>query len=166
MARLQPDLGLATQALWLKRLFPGAHIRLSRDRLVWQADLRPADGCETHSLRLDARTRTPPRIYVTAPELVVDHNGCLPHVYGDGSLCVADVGDWRPDVLYVDSVIPWAMEWLVYYELWCATGVWYGDGPERLDPVSQAALLHPYRSAQAWSREGRGNRRRGGRRNR
>jgi hypothetical protein len=47
-------------------------------------------------------------------------------------------------MLLAQTLMPWACEWLVFYELWLAVSVWYGDGPDRLDPASQAKILHSY----------------------
>jgi hypothetical protein len=47
-------------------------------------------------------------------------------------------------MLLSQTILPWASEWLFYYELWLASDTWFGDGPERLDPVSQSEILHPY----------------------
>jgi hypothetical protein len=33
----------------------------------------------------------------------------------------------RP-LYYVQSLIPWACEWLCHYELWVSTGIWHGGG--------------------------------------
>jgi len=66
-------------------------------------------------------------MYVIAPELQTDDRGRLPHVWDDGSLCLSAAGEWKPSYFYVDTVIPWASEWLFFYELWKATGIWMGD---------------------------------------
>jgi len=31
-------------------------------------------------------------------------------------------------MLLADTVIPWASEWLLHYEIWLATGTWHGGG--------------------------------------
>lgn len=31
-------------------------------------------------------------------------------------------------MLLSDKVIPWAIEWLFYYEIWLATGEWQSGG--------------------------------------
>jgi hypothetical protein len=85
-------------------------------------------------------------MWVIAPDLVPDADGNLPHVYDDGSLCVSESGDFRLGMRFVDTILPWALEWLVFYEQWRATGTWYGDGPDRLDPVSQSQIMHPYQA--------------------
>jgi hypothetical protein len=31
-------------------------------------------------------------------------------------------------MLIADSTIPWTAEWLIFYEIWKATGDWHGGG--------------------------------------
>ena len=82
---------------------------------------------------------------MTAPALRPNDDGLMPHVYDDGSLCVSQRGDWRPHMLFTDTFIPWSCEWLLHYELWLATSIWHGDGPDTMDVEPQARILHPYR---------------------
>ena len=138
------EASLPIQALALDRLLPGGRTRLGPGSLTWLGIVQPGQNCGRYELRLQARPATPPKIFVTAPALRPDADGLLPHVYDDGSLCVSQRGDWRPNMLFVDTFLPWSCEWLVYYELWLATGVWYGDGPDMLDAESQERILHPY----------------------
>ena len=37
-------------------------------------------------------------------------------------------GEWSNKQLIADTTIPWAAEWLMYYELWHYDGVWLGGG--------------------------------------
>lgn len=145
------DVNLALQALWLRRAFPHGSTRLSSARLTWEGEVRPLPACDTYVLRLNAEPARPTTIHVSAPALVPDDDGCLPHVYDDGSLCVSEFGDFRPGMLFVDTILPWALEWLIYYEQWRATGTWFGDGPDRVDPQSQSQILHPYQARRSLS---------------
>jgi hypothetical protein len=45
-------------------------------------------------------------------------------------LCLFDPkgGEWSNKQLIADTTIPWAAEWLLYYELWHFRGVWQGGG--------------------------------------
>ena len=36
--------------------------------------------------------------------------------------------EWTFDTLVSKSIIPWAVEWLYYYEVWLATNEWCGGG--------------------------------------
>lgn len=138
------DVSPGLQAFWLKRLFPDSAVRLRAQHLVWTGRVTPLPSCETYTLRLEAEPAMRPLVYVTEPALVPNEAGNLPHVYDDGSLCLAEPGDWQRHMLYVDTYVPWALEWLVHYELWRSTGTWHGDGADRTDRASQERILHPY----------------------
>lgn len=57
----------------------------------------------------------------------------VPHIYSEGPpahLCLwlPSSGEWSPTNPIAETIIPWASEWLFFYELWHATSVWYGSG--------------------------------------
>lgn len=75
-----------------------------------------------------------PRAQVLAPDLLAEVGDALPHVYGTRphpDLCLfdPDAGEWRPGMLLAESYVPWAAQWLAFYEIWRVTGRW--TGPER-----------------------------------
>ncbi len=66
---------------------------------------------------------------VRVSDLKPDSNGALPHYYHDKqALCLYDAVDWRPWMKLADTIVPWTVEWLWFYELWKATGEWHGSG--------------------------------------
>lgn len=135
---------LALQAFALRQLVPDGKTRLRPSRLVWTGRVQPTPETSTYLLRIDMELRRTPSVRVLSPSLKANDRGLLPHVYDDGTLCVSQAGDWRRGMLLTESFLPWACEWLIHYELWLATELWYGDGPDRLDAESQARILHPY----------------------
>ena len=60
----------------------------------------------------------------------------LPHVYFDNDniyaspLCLFDpvAKEWDHSKSIALTTIPWAAEWLFFYEIWLATGKWKGGG--------------------------------------
>ena len=44
------------------------------------------------------------------------------------------------------TIVPWTVEWLYFYELWLATGEWYGGGDhpstdeEKIDLIAEERL--------------------------
>jgi len=36
--------------------------------------------------------------------------------------------DWTSNLLIAESIIPWTLEWLYYWELWLSDGEWRGGG--------------------------------------
>ena len=61
----------------------------------------------------------------------------MPHQFGfdekskSVKLCLQR-RDWDSEQLIADTYMPWAMEWLVFFEPWLATGEWLGDGQQGL----------------------------------
>lgn len=139
---------LALQAIALRQYFPGSTIRLSPRGLTWHGTVVPSPTSRSYQLGLIARAeRTRPDVHVIAPQLQPDDSGRLPHVWDDGSLCLCGRGEWQCNDLYVDTVIPWASEWLFFYEIWKATAIWMGDEVGAAEKQTESVL---YRFAD-WS---------------
>lgn len=60
----------------------------------------------------------PPHIYVN------NNNPSLPH------LCLYDPAEtrWTPEYYIAETIIPWTVDWLFFFEGWLATGKWEGGG--------------------------------------
>lgn len=102
-----------------------------RGQLVWTGELTPSPVCETYLVRVSwDGSRRRPRVKVLRPQLRRRAGEKLPHVFGDGSLCLHFNGEWLSTMPISESIIPWASEWLYFYELWLATGDWLGGGHE------------------------------------
>ena len=138
------ELNLALQALALRRLMPEGNVRLLPSQLIWTGWVQPTAETSRYELRIDAKQRVRPSVRVLSPALKPNDDGLLPHVYDDGTLCLSQPLDWTPTMYLTDTFLPWACTWLTFYELWLATGLWYGDGADRLDVELQASILHPY----------------------
>lgn len=137
-------LSLAAQALALRSAFPSTRPTLRNSRLVWSHALQPASASSSYQVRLEAQPDQQAQIFVTSPTLEPDSLGRLPHVYNNGALCLNRGGQWRPDQLFINTSVPWALEWLYFYELWLTDHVWRGDGLEADDLDGQLRILHPY----------------------
>jgi hypothetical protein len=140
----QPEIGLAGQALALRAYFPDVRPRLFAGRLLWTGPIAPTPTSETYRVRLEAVAHREARLFVLEPLLVPDNRQRLPHVYPDGSLCLNLRHQWRPHMLFTDTVLPWASQWLLFYELWRVTGVWHGDDDTDNNAGAQDGILHIY----------------------
>jgi hypothetical protein len=65
----------------------------------------------------------------------------IPHVFDEGrteypSLCLFDPAErgWDSSRAIAATTIPWAADWLRFYEAWQATGVWTGGGRDHFIP--------------------------------
>jgi hypothetical protein len=74
-------------------------------------------------------------MYIISPDIVATNGGKRPpHIYGYENskthLCLwwPKQREWRRDMKFIETYIPWTAEWLWYYEYWRATGEWAGGG--------------------------------------
>jgi hypothetical protein len=127
------SLSVAQQAIGLRGVFPDRPASVQAGRLKWTGVLTPTPLSRDYTISLAYSQSTRPRVVIVDPALRCDIDGDIPHLYRDGSICLNDAHQWDSSMLLVDTVIPWTSEWLYFYELWVATGTWFGDGDERLD---------------------------------
>lgn len=104
----------------------------------WEGGLRPSHLSSAYQMRLRLDLGRVPRAWVLSPKLEIRPGYTdLPHVYKDGSLCVQEM-EWR-DWMYIAEYVPWVSAWLLFYEVWSATGLWLGGGthPEKPEHRSE-----------------------------
>lgn len=152
MTRRQAAPSLAQQAFALRARFPGVHAALNAHRLVWIGELQPTPLSRRYTVEVTYARQRFPRVRVLDELEVRAGEESLPHVYSDGSLCLHKDDEWSPHMFLAVTILPWAAEWLAHYEIWFATGTWYGGGewpPRRVGPaeVSQASVESDARRA-------------------
>jgi hypothetical protein len=58
-------------------------------------------------------------VYVARPRLQLLEGQALPHVYPLNTLCLfLGNREWHESIPIADTLVPWASEWLLFYELW------------------------------------------------
>ena len=118
---------LTQQAIDLRRRFPGSEVRLTAARLIWLGALQPTPMSREYRVEVRLATGRVPEVRVME-ELGCRPGESLPHVYRGGTLCLHRAGEWAPLMFVADSTLVWTAEWLFNYEIWKATGKWYGGG--------------------------------------
>lgn len=120
----------------LKRKFDGVSGHLERNTLSCKISVRPTPLSDEYVLKVDYNPdRTIPfSVYVVKPKplkLAKDADR-LPHVYDQSTqrLCLylPRKREWNASMLLSETAIPWAIEWLYFYETWLCTGTWLGGG--------------------------------------
>jgi hypothetical protein len=120
---------LTKQMLAIAAVVRDARGRVQGGQLDCELRLQPTPASCVYTVRLAYRHGTRPKITVTDPALQLHPDAkTLPHVYTGDLLCLSYPGEWHEDMLLAHTVVPWISEWLVYYELWLATGEWLGGG--------------------------------------
>lgn len=130
------DKTLAQQLFALVRLPVTVRATIKRSRLRWRGDLQPSPLSESYEVDLAyAIGDGAPDVRVLRPNLHFGDVGSLPHVYSGDRLCLCYPRQWDGSQLIARTVVPWASEWLLHFELWKATGKWHGGGHEpAVDP--------------------------------
>lgn len=143
-----PSLSLDQQAARIRLAFPKFRVRRKDGELVIHGAIQPSEGSRSYKIRLTYRCGHHPRVYVESPQLVNNIKGeAPPHrfVESGNPLCLYyNKGwEWSSRQAIADTIIPWTSEYLLFYELWLATGEWLGGGmahdtakavsPNRLD---------------------------------
>lgn len=124
-------LPLAVQAVNLRRVSLDSKVHFQdHETIVWTGSLQPTPFSRPYLLRLDYTLKKCPKIWVTNPPLESRDDQKPPHLYPGDRLCLfhPSYGEWSSDKFIADTIIPWASLWLYYYEMWLATGIWYGGG--------------------------------------
>lgn len=127
--RVHP-LPLHAQLAGLKQKVPGSDGFVRNNRLVWTGCITPTVRSVTYTVRIDVLLGKRPDISVLDPALEHWKGEPLPHTYPGEKLCVYMGDQWDASKSLVTFVLPWIVDWLLYYELWVGTGKWFGGGHE------------------------------------
>lgn len=135
MKRLNPRARIVAEIGQLNRYFPsGRVINETMNSLIWEVRLQPTELSRIYTIKLKYRVGESPKVFVTNPFPLERYPGkdLLEHVYSTAKqeLCLYmnGTGEWTSQKIIAKTIIPWAAEWLQFYELWLATGEWYGEG--------------------------------------
>lgn len=100
---------------------------INKNMLVCKGIVRPTKHSIEYSIKIEYDGINSPKVYVVEPEIEFNDNI---HMYPDKkNLCLyhpeTDNFHWTPKKHHIfDTIIPWALEWLVYYELYLISGKW------------------------------------------
>lgn len=121
----------------LKKDFPSSVVKShSLRHLVWETVIIPTPNSVTYRIRIDYTIGQPPKVYVIDPPKLLRPEGkkLLKHVFSTEKqqLCLyyGPFGEWNDSMFLARKIVPWASEWLFFYELWVITGEWLGEGIE------------------------------------
>lgn len=117
----------------IKKDFPNARInKVNRGHYEIIVSLMPKYVSRRYDVKI-AFTEFGAKVFVVNEILkVAEGRQKLPHVYDTElqQLCLYSISkkEWSSKQLITKTLIPWASEWLFYYELWLVTGDWHGGG--------------------------------------
>lgn len=100
--------------------------------VIWEGIVQPIGGAE-YTIQIEYRFggRYRPLVRVLRPQLQLrEGNSRIPHTFKTGEICLHMIAEWSSSMYIHETIIPWAVLWLYFYEAWLATGLWLGGGHE------------------------------------
>lgn len=107
-----------------------------RTRLRFDFSVRPSEISAEYACRVElSNGGYEPQAYVLSPDVQeLADSQRPPHIYdhvkGITRLCLYYPGsnEWNSQSWLTDTMVPWTINWLRYYEVWLITGEWEGGG--------------------------------------
>lgn len=124
-------IGIREQSAWLRNRHPDFQCQVKNGLLICRGHLQPSPVSATYAVVIQYRVGTWPEVFVPSDQLQpLESGGRIPHTYGRGRPCLfyPSRESWRSDMKLADKIVPWLSLWLSYYEMWRATGEWFGGG--------------------------------------
>lgn len=135
----------ALQLAALKGMFPFSTGSVEKGIVRWGCDgFQGSDSTGLYRIEIEGKPGRKPAVWLSGGSIDEESIEGAPHNYGIDrdrlrvKVCL-DRGDWREDQLYARTYVPWAMEWIVHFEIWCATGQWTGGGVHDTPPRDRRA---------------------------
>lgn len=108
-------------------------------KFVWLCNFTPTALSNTYKLKIEYKQGQKPLVYIVAPKPLPLANGAkrLPHTFDTKKqrLCLFIGHEWNSGKLICDTIIHWAVQWMLYYESWRYTGAWLGEGHGNWDAI-------------------------------
>lgn len=127
----------------LRANFKGDHWDIRPNGFTWWFTVTPTPISDTYTLKIEYNENKRPNVYVNSPKPLRMPKGAkrLPHTYDSNRqcLCLYKPGnrEWTVSKLISQTIIHWALEWLVYYEEWAYSGIWHGGGHGSWDAIPE-----------------------------
>ena len=128
------DLSAAEQLNFLKVAYPDSQGQTTSKGFVWHCDIRPQPLSNVYRLKIQFFKDKSPRAFIESPVCLQLAKGAtkLPHTYDTKRqwLCLfyPKYREWNHSMKVSETIVHWAILWMIYYESWVHTGVWQGGG--------------------------------------
>lgn len=131
---------VAIQLLNLKSKYDCLDCKLGMGNLIWKQRVRPSELSRAYDITVKYNGITP-EVYLYNQGIMTKKDKYIPHCYRRHynnkddeyvKVCLyyPKYQEWSRDMFLADTIIPWTIDWLYFYELWRITGKWLGGGIE------------------------------------
>lgn len=108
----------------MQRLWPTFVPRWKHSVVTWTGPLRPTEMSPEYQVEIRYFLGEGPEVSVLSPPLRDRTDQPIPHVYPGRRLCLylPRAAEWTAAMPIAETIVPWACDWLYFYEVWHATG--------------------------------------------
>lgn len=127
---------LAEQLLNIKITYTTLSSNISKNVMICSLKVKPTEYSKEYviTIQYDAKT---PKVFLYNQGILKNSDEIIPHIYKKNfvdvnhenvQICLyyPKYKEWDKSMYIASTIIPWAIEWLYYYELWRITGKWLG----------------------------------------
>lgn len=132
---LKNSIPLAVEQFALRSAFPRGECKIQKNKLLWKCKVRPTPISNEYTLELAYTLNLLPEVFIPREELEKLDDPNFPHHYdidenGKVKICLYLPCEFKnnKNLCLAKTVVPWAIEWLYFYEIWLITGEWKGGG--------------------------------------
>lgn len=125
------DKTVVEQMAAIRAKYPGLKVTFDAVSLKVTGMLKPTARSVCYTIEIKYRHQTLPQISILEPALIRNFKGDdIPHVYPGKKLCLfyPKYKEFKYADYISETIIPWTLLWLYYYEDWHITGEWHGAG--------------------------------------
>ncbi len=129
-----PSISLIKQKVSLKNAYKDSECVIEGKKLIWTGKVRPTVLSKEYTLIILYEFKKSPKVWITGDELERIDDKNFPHIYDRDiknnmvRICLYMNSEFNSSKLLANTIIPWAIEWLYYYEIWLLTDEWLGGG--------------------------------------
>lgn len=125
-------LSLSLQACLLRHKYPESKVSVKNSKLVWEGNLKPSSLSREYKVQLICERRDNPKVFLKGSDIKGIERVDFPHHYKKTEhgvlICLNYPAEFNYSMKLIDTIIPWTVEWLYFYEIWLCTGEWLGGG--------------------------------------
>lgn len=130
----EKPISLFDQKISLKMAYKGSSCEIKGKALLWMGNIQPTPISRIYTVVLKFRMWETPQIWIMGDALKNLDSPDFPHKYDIDidkkivRVCLYRYREFNTYKLLSNTIIPWTIEWLYFYEIWLATGEWCGGG--------------------------------------
>lgn len=131
-----PQITLLQQKVALCSTYKDASCSIDKkkNQIIWSGKIKPSALSKEYTVVLFYHPGESPKVWVIGDELEQLDNPNFPHKFKIDRenrmvrICLYRYSEFNSSKLLSNTIIPWTVEWLYFYELWLATSEWFGGG--------------------------------------